>query len=629
VTVAVLDTGIEASHDDLSDALVHEECFLRNSANPYRGQCPNGRSRQSGPGAAADDAGHGTHVSGIITSRGVRASEGVAPDTEILAIKVANRFGRIFFFSEIIAALDFIINNPQYGIRVINMSLGTLSRYAGDCDNSTSLNRAMASTINTLRAQGVITFASAGNNYSGTTMTSPACISNVVSVGAADNLDNMAVFSNRDSSTDIFAPGVGVLSSIIGNGATFLSGTSMASPHAAGCAALLLESGEALTPDEIEARLEISLVQVLDPTNGRIFPRIDCSPSIPTLVQKIVGGPDRPLPTPESLTFEILNTSCDPGATLGISLNGILLDSRLADPEVSCSCVVPPQTIVFDDAGFIASLWNEEGVNSFRITSSGLTNSVAWGRVTLGQAMICLFDHNGGDCQELDLCEAGYTPFPFIANSPVGPGDGRVDLAVEVGQYAPTQYDFEIRYKNFDSTPVVIEDTVPAEWNVAMTEDDDGQAIGVPASQADPANSARKIDWLPGLYGGTVRVRTDSREKPNGKYSPTSCGGLFLNDGAQAFAVDPDTDEPLTDVNGLRLPPVVESGSLCLAAVEDVNGDGEITETGSGDEDGDGLTDLLESCGHGTDPCRADTDGDGISDGDELAAGTDPLSSSG
>jgi subtilisin family serine protease len=292
VVVAIIDSGLDTDHDDLSDNLLHEECFLDNDGSiDGAGLCPNGSDRQSGAGAAEDDAGHGSHVTGIVTSNGTQSSVGAAPDAGIVALKVTagpTFSGAFFFFSEVVATLDFIISNPQHGVQVINMSIGTFALFAGDCDSSTAFNMAGAAAINTLRSNGVIAFASAGNDGSGTQMTSPACLSNVVSVGAADNADNVAAFSNSNASTDVFAPGVSVVSATLANSTTSASGTSMASPHVAGCAALLIQSGNAVTPNEIETRLETSGVSVTDPTNGLSFPRIDCGPdgpgaTIPTL----------------------------------------------------------------------------------------------------------------------------------------------------------------------------------------------------------------------------------------------------------------------------------------------------------------------------------------------------------
>jgi subtilisin family serine protease len=136
---------------------------------------------------------------------------------------------------------------------------------------------------------GVIAFASAGNNGSGIAMTAPACLSNVVSVGATNNLDVVAAFSNSNATTDIFAPGVSIVSDSRFGGTATASGTSMASPHAAGCAALLIDSGEALTPAAIETRLKTSPVSVTDATNGLSFPRIDCSYSAVAALRGVIN----------------------------------------------------------------------------------------------------------------------------------------------------------------------------------------------------------------------------------------------------------------------------------------------------------------------------------------------------
>lgn len=141
------------------------------------------------------------------------------------------------------------------------------------------------------------------------------------------------------------------------------------------------------------------------------------------------------------------------------------------------------------------------------------------------------------------------------------------------------------------------------------------------ANKKNNDKSATKITCYPDADSGEATFWNEARchgNRNNQKCRPTSCGGLYLNDGAAAYLLDED-GEPI-------YPPIDESNSLCLAAVEDVNEDGEIDYTGAGDEDGDGLTDLDESCLYGTDPCLEDTDGDGVSDGDEIASGClDPL----
>ncbi|OZC02064.1 S8 family serine peptidase [Rubricoccus marinus] len=305
IVVAVIDSGIDTDHADFSGRIAHQECFLDTDGTINGvGQCPDGSDRQTGAGSAEDDHGHGTHVAGIVASGGTVSSVGVAPGADIVAIKVLNSNNSFFYFSEIVAALDFVSANPALGVQVINMSLGTNAQYAGDCDDAAAFTMAGAAAINSLRANGVIAMASAGNNGSGTTMGAPACISNVISVGATDDNDSVTGFSQSNSTTDVFAPGNAIVAPWFDGATAVLSGTSMASPHVAGCAALLIESGDATTPDAIEAFLEASPVLVTDVTNGLSFPRLDCAP---TLTATLTGVRDyRVLALPTGGTYDDL-----------------------------------------------------------------------------------------------------------------------------------------------------------------------------------------------------------------------------------------------------------------------------------------------------------------------------------
>ena len=267
VVAAILDTGIDTDHPDLSDDLIQEECFLSDM------ECPNGLDRQSGPGAAEDGDGHGTHVAGTITSAGIFSSIGVAPDAQIVAIKVLDDSGS-GWASDIIAGLDWILDNRP-DVDLINMSLGS-GYHETECDLANAVTTGFSVVINTLRAVGVTTFASSGNDYSGAIMGSPACVSGTVSVGATDDADNVASFSNSNAYTDLLAPGVDIIADVPGGTIASKSGTSMASPHAVGCAALQLEAGRATTPGSLEAWLKATGVPVVDGRNGRTFARIDC-----------------------------------------------------------------------------------------------------------------------------------------------------------------------------------------------------------------------------------------------------------------------------------------------------------------------------------------------------------------
>lgn len=129
------------------------------------------------------------------------------------------------------------------------------------------------------------------------------------------------------------------------------------------------------------------------------------------------------------------------------------------------------------------------------------------------------------------------------------------------------------------------------------------------ANKKDDGKSATKVECLAEGAGAELFWATTRRHnnKKNTKWRPTSCGALYLNDGAFAYELD-EAGDPIE-------PPFAASNVLCLAAVEDYNGDGFIEYNGSGDEDGDGALDYDEACGIGTDPCDPDSDDDGILDG--------------
>jgi len=281
VVAAVLDTGIDTDHLDLEDDIRAEHCYLGNTA------CPGGGHERHGPGSAEDGDGHGTHVSGIITGRGWIAPTGVAPDAGIVAFKVLDDSGRGTFY-DVLRALDYIINHPGDGIRIVNMSLGGDSE-PSPCDTSWP---ELASAINTLRKAGVATFAASGNDAAKNAMGAPACISSAISVGAVYDAnvgavawasctdlttasDKVACFSNSSTELDLLAPGAMITSSVKGGGTATWGGTSMASPHAAGVAALMLDADPSLEPTTIESRLKSTGVPITDPANGVTTPRVD------------------------------------------------------------------------------------------------------------------------------------------------------------------------------------------------------------------------------------------------------------------------------------------------------------------------------------------------------------------
>jgi subtilisin family serine protease len=274
--VAILDTGVDTDHPSLEGRIIHEACFSQES------HCHNGSTEDVGSGAAEDDAGHGTHVSGIAASDGTVGAPGVAPGAELVAIKVlydCSFSGCFDAFSEIVAALDHLItHHDSLNTRVINMSLGTNALFSTSCDATTAYNMAGSDAVNALRELGVIAVAASMNDGSSGQMASPACLENVVSVAAVTRNGTVWPNANTNGRTDLAAPGVGITSLGIGGGTRSASGTSMAAPHAAGCLALLAQDRAAATPDELVRRLLTSPATVTDSDNGVTMPLLDCSP---------------------------------------------------------------------------------------------------------------------------------------------------------------------------------------------------------------------------------------------------------------------------------------------------------------------------------------------------------------
>lgn len=212
VTVAVIDTGVDVEHPDLAGQLLPGVNVIGSAVDPD----------------VQDGHGHGTHVSGTIAavtdnSLGVA---GVAPDAAILPVKVLSDTGS--GWSSDVA--EGIVYAADHGARVLNLSL------AGGSNNSV-----LEQAVNYARAQGVVVVAAGGN--SGATSNAPAypaALPGVIAVAATDATDHNAAFSNTGRYIDVAAPGVAIRSTLPGESYGNLSGTSMAAPHVAGTAALLL-----------------------------------------------------------------------------------------------------------------------------------------------------------------------------------------------------------------------------------------------------------------------------------------------------------------------------------------------------------------------------------------------------
>jgi subtilisin family serine protease len=244
VKVAVIDTGIDYTHPDLGS------CFGSGC------KVVGGYDFVNGDTDPRDDHGHGTHVAGIMAANGTVT--GVAPQAKLLAYKVLNQFGQ-GYMSDVIAALEQAVLD---GAKVANLSLGG----AGDANDATS------QAVDNATAAGMLSVISSGNNGPAyQTVGSPGTARTALTVGAVDKSGVIASFSSRGYITDdnelvmkpeIVAPGVAINSTVPATGQlgdpsryAILNGTSMAAPHVAGAAALLLHWDSTQTPADLKHRL--------------------------------------------------------------------------------------------------------------------------------------------------------------------------------------------------------------------------------------------------------------------------------------------------------------------------------------------------------------------------------------
>lgn len=281
VRIALLDTGVDATHPLLAGKLLPGYDFVDDDQDP------------SEVGSPSDIGfGHGTHVAGIITT--------VAPDARIMPLRVLDSqgMGNTWVLAE---ALLYAIDpdgdpSTDDGAQVINMSLGTVTRTRilaavarlascnfvgapgrtqvsdddGDDESDSGFND---DKRRCLGSHGAVVVAAAGNDGTPSVREYPAAegVDGLIAVGASDQTRRLAKFSNSGSWIDLAAPGDGITSSVPGGGYATWGGTSMAAPWVAGTAALVLANEPRLTPKEVVRRLDNSA----SPICGSPLPLLD------------------------------------------------------------------------------------------------------------------------------------------------------------------------------------------------------------------------------------------------------------------------------------------------------------------------------------------------------------------
>jgi len=279
VVVAVIDTGIRP-HADLSGQTVAGYDMITQTSIANDGSGRDGDASDPGDWVAAGECGtgepasnsswHGTHVAGTIAAKTNNASgvAGIAFNAKVQPVRVLGKCGG--YTSDIADAIVWASGGSVSGVpanatpsRVINMSLGG----GGACDTTTQ------NAINSARSRGTVVIVAAGNENQNASNSNPANCAGVVAVAATDRYGARAYYSNYGTVVDLAAPGGdvrasasnGILSTLNAGTSSpgadsyaYYQGTSMATPHVAGVAALMLSAKPGATPDQIEAALKSS-----------------------------------------------------------------------------------------------------------------------------------------------------------------------------------------------------------------------------------------------------------------------------------------------------------------------------------------------------------------------------------
>jgi serine protease len=400
VTVAVIDTGVDASHPDLAGQVLPGIDLVAGTS-----------------GISTDPNGHGTHVSGTIaaaTGNGVGIS-GIAAGAKILPIRVLGADGSGYMSDTATG----IVYAADHGANVVNMSLGATAQLT-----------AVTNAIAYASSKGVVVVAAAGNSReSGSPVSYPGADPGVIAVAATDSTDAIAGYSNQGSYVDVAAPGSSILSTVPeANGSyAFFWGTSMASPHVAAVAALLKGYNNALTPDQIEQAIETSAVD-LGPAGKDTdfgYGRIDAAAALAAVSTTTAPttppttAPTTPATTAPNVTPTTVSPTPTPTATEPVRPAPTATEPVRPAPTPTKTVIPTPTKPVPKVRPLVKASVGSQSVLYGTATSTTFTVTSADRPWAQRPAQVCLAEGNGAfQCTATTTTDAGLVVVPRTATGP-------------------------------------------------------------------------------------------------------------------------------------------------------------------------------------------------------------------
>ena len=304
VTAYVIDTGIRTTHSD------------------FAGQAVFG-TNTTGDGNNSDCNGHGTHVAGTVGGN----AYGVAKDVRLVAVKVLGCDGG-GSLSGVAAGVDWVTAHHTTGPAVANMSLG-----------ASGSNSALEQAVRTSITDGVVYTLASGNNNSNACNFTPARTAEAITVNASTSTDARASFSNVGTCTDLFAPGQSITSAwyTSDTATNTISGTSMAAPHVAGGAALILGATPSATPAQVWSTLSANATpnKITNPGTGSpnrlLFVGGGTTPPPPTGCAPVSNGTDVAIRDNATVTSTVTVSGCTGNASASATIEVHLVHTYRGD----------------------------------------------------------------------------------------------------------------------------------------------------------------------------------------------------------------------------------------------------------------------------------------------------------